>query len=142
MGYTRQGIIMSVETYLEEKLQKFSVIDITFVKLVYFVFGLLIVSLYPKLLLLNWWFYLILTILCAFPLEIHLFSQQGSLLERMTAYLKTNNPSNQVLLFLSVFFFASMIACILPFLTYFYWWIYIILIVGLAIKPLRTSWFW
>jgi hypothetical protein len=133
---------MSVESYLEAKLQRFSILDLSLVKSVYFVFGLLLCSLYPKLLMLNWWFYLILVVLCALPLEVHLFSQKGNLIEKMTAYLKTNNPSNQVLLFLSVFFFSAMIAVLLPFLTYAYWWVYVILMVCLAIKPLQTSWFW
>ncbi|BCA96069.1 hypothetical protein TUM19329_24300 [Legionella antarctica] len=53
---------MTAESYLESKLQKFSILDIALIKSVYFVSGLLICLLYPKLLSLGWWFYLILTV--------------------------------------------------------------------------------
>jgi hypothetical protein len=81
-------------------------------------------------------------ILCAIPLEIHLFSQKGNLFEKMHAYLKTNNPSNQVLMFLTMFFFALMLATLMPVLASAQWWVYVIIIVLLAIKPLTKSWFW
>ena len=133
---------MTVESFLEEKLQKFSIVDLAFVKSVYFVVGLLVCSLYPKLAMISWLFYFLLCLICAVPLWIHLFAQSGNLLEQMQTYIKTNNPSNQVLLFLSMFFLGLMVASLLPFLASVYWWIYVIILVGLAIKPLQTSWFW
>jgi hypothetical protein len=133
---------MTAESYLESKLQKFSILDLALIKSVYFVSGLLICLLYPKLLSLGWWFYLLLTVLCSMPLSIHLLSQKGNLLEKTTGYLKTNNPSNQVLLFLSVFFFSLIIGVLFPVITHAYWWVYLIIIACLAIKPLRTSWVW
>jgi len=133
---------MSVESVLKEKLQKFSIVDLSLIKSVYFVFSLLIASLYAPLLQLSAFYYLLMTLITAIPLWIHLFSQEGSYFDKVHAYLKTNNPSNQVLLFLSVFFFTMMLASLLPFLTYAAWWIYVLLMVGLAIKPLQTSWVW
>lgn len=133
---------MTTESFLEKRLQKFSILDISLIKSVYFILGLLIASLYPQLIDSSWVFYFILSILCATPLSIHLFAQKGNYFQKLRLYLKTNNPSNQMLLFLSTFFFALMISCILPMLTEFSWWVYFTLIIALAIKPLQTSWIW
>lgn len=133
---------MSAESFLSNQLRKFSIIDFGFVKSVYFVVGLLVYSLYGALSLIDWWSYLILALLCALPLYIHLFSQKGNLLEKAHAYLQTNNPSNQVLLFLSLFFFALMLGSLIPVLVAGNWWTYVLVIVVLAIKPLTKTWFW
>lgn len=133
---------MSAESFLSNQLRKFTLVDFVFVKSVYFVVGLFIYTLYPALASLGWWFYLILTILCALPLYVHLFSQTGNLLQKAHEYLKTNNPSNQVLLFLSLFFFASMMSSLIPVLVSGSWWVYVLIIVVLAIKPLTKTWFW
>jgi len=133
---------MTAESFLSKKLQKFSILDLALVKSVYFVFGFLIFALYPNLSALDWWFYLVLLIMCAMPLEVHLFSQKGSLVKKMHAFLKTNNPSNQVLLFLSVFFSACMLGVLLPVLVSGPWWLYVIIIVPLAVKPMTKTWFW
>jgi hypothetical protein len=133
---------MSIEKKLSKQLQQFSVIDLACVKTVYFVCSLLFFSLYPAVSVLDWWFYLVISLLCAIPLEIHVFSQKGSLLEKIHIYLKTNNPSNQMLLFLSVFFFTLMLGTLFPILTRAYWWVYLIIMVLVAIKPTRKSWFW
>jgi len=117
-------------------------LDLALVKSVYFIFGLFIFSVYPALSALNWWFYLIISLMCALPLQIHVFSQPGGLFEKMHAYLKTNNPSNQVLLAMTMFFFALMIGVLLPVLVGFSWWIYVVVIVVLAIKPMTVTWFW
>lgn len=133
---------MSVENFLENKLQKFSIIDMGFVKAVYFVIGLLVFSLYPALSTLSVWFYLILLIFCAFPLYVHLFSQPGSLLEKAHSYLKSNNPSNQMLLFLTMFFLSLFLGKLLPILVSADWWVYLLIIIPLMIKPLTKTWFW
>lgn len=133
---------MTAEGFLSKQLQKFSLVDLSLVKSVYFVFGLLIFTLYPRLSFLDWWFYGILFLLCWMPLAIHYFSLDGDFLGKAQAFLKTNNPSNQVLLFLSTFFFAFMLCALMPFLANIYWWIYLILMIGLAIKPLGKTWFW
>lgn len=133
---------MSAESFLSNQLRKFSLVDFGFVKTVYFVVGLLVYSLYSALSSINWWFYLILAILCAFPLYIHLFSQQGNLWQKAHIYLQTNNASNQVLLFLSLFFFALMVGTLIPILVSGGWWIYVVIIIILAIKPLTKTWFW
>lgn len=133
---------MSLEEYLTKEMRKLSILDIGLIKTVYFLVGLLIFSLYPVLRVIDWWFYLILALASASPLWIHLFSQEGGYMEKARAYLKTNNPSNQFLLFLSVFFFAIMLGIIFPVLVSFTWWIYIIPIAILGIKPLKTTWCW
>lgn len=133
---------MTAESFLSKKLQKFSVLDLSLIKSVYFVFGLLIFALYPNLSFLDWWFYLVLFMICAMPLEVHFFSQKGTLVKKMHAFLKTNNPSNQVLLFLSVFFSACMFGVIFPVLVSGSWWLYIIMMIPLAIKPMQKTWFW
>jgi hypothetical protein len=113
---------MSVESFLSNQLRKFSLVD----------FGSS----------LDWWFYLTLSIVCAFPLYIHITSQAGNLWQKAHAYLETNNPSNQVLLFLSLFFLALMTGSLMPILATGSWWIYVSIIVALAIKPLTKTWFW
>lgn len=133
---------MTIESYLEKKLQKFSVVDLVFIKTVYLVLGLLVCSLYPKLITLHWFYYLILSFFCSLPLMVHLFSQKGNLTKKITKYLKTNNPANQMLLFLATFFFALMLGTLIPVIIELNWWIYLIVIIILAIKPLRTSWVW
>ena len=130
---------MTIDSFLSKKLQQFSILDLGLVKCVYLVVGLLIYSLYPKLAALNWWFYLVLTVLCSMPLWIHLFSQKGTLLEKMHYYLKTNNPSNQVLLALAMFFLALMLGTLLPIVVSAHWWIYVVVITILAIKPLTVT---
>ena len=133
---------MTAENFLSKKLQKFSILDLALVKSVYFVFGLLIFVLYPSLSALDWWFYLVLLILCAMPLEVHFFSQKGNMTAKAKAFLKTNNPSNQVLLFLSVFFSASMFGLLFPVLVHGFWWVYVVIMIPLAIKPMTKTWFW
>ncbi len=133
---------MSLESKLEGKLRKFSLVDFACVKSVYFVCGLLVFSLYPTLAALDWWFYFTLAIFCAFPLWVHMFSQPGKLIEKMHQYIQTNGPSNQVLLFFAQFFFALMLGVLLPILVSFSWWVYVLIIVVLAIKPMTVSWVW
>ncbi|MDF1757494.1 MAG: hypothetical protein P1U74_04270 [Legionellaceae bacterium] len=133
---------MTAESYLKEKLQKFSIVDIGLIKGVYLLVGLLLCSLYPKLITIHWFFYLIVSIFCSLPIWVHLFSQKGSLIKKATEYLKTNNPANQTLLFFTMFFFALMLGSLIPAITQFDWWVYLIAIVVLAIKPLQTSWIW
>ncbi len=133
---------MTTERYLSKQLQKFSILDLTLVKLVYLVFGILIFSLYSELTLLSWWFYFALALLCNCPLLIHLFSQKGPLVEKIQKYIKTNNPSNQVLLFLNVFFLALMLCTLIPVLASASWWVYVILMIITGIKPLTTTWVW
>ncbi len=133
---------MSAEGFLSKQLQKFNLVDLSLVKSVYFVLGLLIFTLYPRLSFLDWWFYGLLFLICWLPLAVHFFSQAGSLIEKAHTFLKTNNPSNQVLLFLSTFFFAFMICILIPMLADVYWWVYGILMALLAIKPLTKTWYW
>jgi len=133
---------MTIESYLSQQLQKFSTLDLMLVSAVYWIFALLIFSLFPHLSLLDWWFYLIFTLLCALPLLIHLFSQSGQFIEKLHLCVKSNNPSNQVLLFLTIFFFALMLGTLLPILASAHWWAYLIIMMILAIKPLTVTWFW
>ena len=133
---------MTAETFLKEKLQKFSILDYTCVKLVYFFISLLIFSLYAPIAGLGWLFYALLAVLSALPLWIHLASLEGALIEKVHAFLKTNTPSNQVLLFLSTFFATLMICVLCPFIGSFSWCIYLTLAIIFAIKPLTVTWFW
>ncbi len=133
---------MTAEHFLSKKLQQLSIIDLVLIKSVYFIFGLFIVVLYPDLLALDGWFYLVLFTMCAMPLAVHFFSQKGSFIQKMHAFLKTNNPSNQVLLFLSVFFSASMFGVWFPILVSGSWWLYVVMMIPLAIKPMTKTWFW
>ncbi|WP_367605543.1 hypothetical protein [Legionella sp. W05-934-2] len=134
---------MSFEDYLSNKLSRFSMIEYVLVMLVYFTITLLIASFYKVLLTIGWWFDLLLVILCAFPLVVHLISQPGNGIgEKIQSCLKNNTPALQILLFLTMFFFALMLSALFPILTQGSWWIYVVLMIVLAIQPLRTSWIW
>lgn len=133
---------MYEEEFLSEKLQQFSLLDIALVKLVYFLVGLLVATNYLPLTNISWIFYLLMLLTAAFPIVIHLFSFEGSYIEKARMYLKTNKPSYQVLLFFSQFFFACMVVVLVPVLIVVPWYVYAILIVVFAIKPMRSNMFW
>lgn len=133
---------MSIESSLDAELHKFSVIDFSCIKLVYFCMGLLLFVFYSNLSVLDWWFYGALTLICAMPLWVHFLSSKGSLKERIHIYLKTNTSAKQVLLFLSCFFFALFLAVLLPSIVSFAWWVYAVLLLLFAIKPLTVSRCW
>jgi len=133
---------MTVESFLTGKLRRFTLVDIALVKAVYFLFGLLVLSQYPPLTGLAWWSYAVVVIVCAFPLIIRLFSFEGGLSDKGRAYLQNNTPAFQVLLFLSQFFFALMLGLLFPVLATGVWWLYVGLIVLLAIKPMTHNVFW
>lgn len=134
--------VMTAESFLNKNLQKFSIIDIALIKWVYFVLSLMVFHFYPSLSHLDWWFYGALMLIAILPLWVHLFSQKGSYFDKVRTYLKTNTSSNQVLLFFACFFAALMIGVLCPILVTFKWWIYVIVIIVLAIKPLTVSWIW
>jgi hypothetical protein len=133
---------MSVEKFLSGKLRKFSILDIGLVKAVYFLFGLLIYAEYPPLTEPDWWFWLVLAIVSGFPLVIHYFGFEGDLFEKGRAYLESNSPALQVLLLLTQVFAAFLLASLLPVLASGAWWVYVGLIVLLAIKPMTKTVFW
>ena len=133
---------MSLESFLSKKLQRFSFLDIVLVKLVYLVVTFLIFSLYSPLKSLDWWAYLTLAVIAALPLYVHEFSVSGSLPKKLQNYLKTNNPSNQVLLFLTMFGFGCMLCTLFHVLASYAWWYYVIAIVVLAIKPATKNLYW
>ncbi|AJI73671.1 conserved hypothetical protein [Francisella tularensis subsp. novicida GA99-3548] len=133
---------MYEEQFLAEKLQQFSLLDIALVKIVYFLVGLLIASNYIILTSISWIFYLLMFLIAVFPIVIHLFSFEGSYIQKARKYLKTNKPSYQVLLFFSMFFFACTLAVLIPALSLVPWYVYLILIIIFAIKPMRSNMFW
>lgn len=133
---------MTEESFLSEKLRNFSLLDLILVKLVYLFIGLLVFSLYSRLNQIDWWFYFALTLIATFPLWLHLFSFKGSYIEKTKQYIKTNNPAYQVLLFLSLAFFACLLGTWFPVLNLQDWWYYLIIIIILAIKPLKSNIFW
>lgn len=133
---------MSIESFLNKRLQKFSGLDFTLVNLVYITLSLLVFHFYPKLHLLDWWFYFTVMIVALFPQTVHLYSQSGNHFEKLRAYLQTNTSSNQMLSFIALFFAGLCIGVVYPVLTTFQWWIYLIVIAVLAIKPLTVSRVW
>ncbi|OGV26009.1 MAG: hypothetical protein A3F18_02110 [Legionellales bacterium RIFCSPHIGHO2_12_FULL_37_14] len=133
---------MKIDNYLAKQLQQFSLVDLSLVKLTYFVFGLFIYSFYPALNSIDWWLYLFLWVTAAMPLWFHMSSLKGNIIERSKKYIKTNNPSNQVLLFFSAFFFALMLGTLFPVIVSASWWVYFILLCILSIKPLTVTWCW
>lgn len=133
---------MYEEQFLAEKLQRFSLLDIALVKIVYFLVGLLVATNYIVLTSVSWIFYLLMFLIAVFQIVIHLFSFEGSYIQKARKYLKTNKPSYQVLLFFSMFFFACTLAVLIPALSLVPWYVYLILIIIFAIKPMRSNMFW
>ncbi|APC91067.1 MULTISPECIES: hypothetical protein [Francisella] len=133
---------MYEEQFLAEKLQQFTLVDIALVKIVYFLVGVLVATNYLVLTTVSWIFYLLMFLTAVFPIVIHLFSFEGSYIEKARMYIKTNKPSYQVLLFFSQFFFACMLVVLVPILIVVPWYVYAILIVVFAIKPMRSNMFW
>ena len=133
---------MLTEDFLSHKLQRFSLFDLILVKLVYLILGILVSTNYQDLLSISWIFYLIFALISAFPLYLHFFATKGSYLDKSKNYLRTNKPSYQVLLFLSMFFLGCTLSVLISWLSLISWWAYVILIIILAIKPMRSNVFW
>ncbi len=133
---------MSAEEFLTAQLRKFSLLDIALVKCVYLLVGLLVASQYKPLMMIDGWVYVTLVIICATPLCLRSFSNPGRWLEKSRAYLATNDPAHQVLLFLCMLFLALWLSGIFPVLMSAPWWAYLGLIAVLAIKPMTKTVFW
>ena len=133
---------MYEEDFLSEKLQHFSIVDIGFVKIVYLLIGILIATNYMALLNISWMFYIVMYLIAVMPITLHLLSFEGTYIEKSRQYLKTNKPSYQVLLFFAMFFLGCALAVLIPILTMIPWFVYIVLIVALAIKPMRSNMYW
>jgi hypothetical protein len=133
---------MSAEDYWTVRLRRFSLVDFALVKLVYFLFGLWLLSLYPALGGLHWGFYLALGLLSGLPLILHWASGTGGVIQRSRAFLGSNTPSHQVLLFLCQFFVAVAVGILLPVLTSGPWWLLLLVIALAAIKPMTKTVLW
>lgn len=134
---------MDAETFFSEKLRRFNVTEYILVMLVYYVVGLWIVSGYPPLRGVDWWFYLLMIMICVFPLIAHLISQPGDTLKaKFLPCVKSNSPSLQVLLFLVMFFLACLVVSIFPIFVNIRWWAYLIITLILSVKPIQKTWFW
>ena len=133
---------MFEEEFIANKLRKFSLIDICLVSIVYFLVGLLIATNYYPLQNISWIFYLVLICITGIPIILHLFTVEGPLLDRIHHYVKTNNQAYQTLLFLTMFFLGCIVATFITSLCLIPSYIYIILIIIFAIKPMRSNLFW
>lgn len=116
--------------------------DFALVKLVYFLFGLWVLSVYPALGKLHWGAYLSLATLCGLPLILHWLSAPGGPVQKSRAYIAGNGPALQVLLFLSQFFIAVTAGILLPVLVSGPWWLLLLVITLAAIKPMTKTVFW
>ena len=123
-------------------MHKFSLLDIVLVELVYLLVGMLIATNYFALMNMSWIFDIVLALIAGVPILLHLFTIEGSLLDKIHHYVETNNPAYQTLLFFSMFFIGCTLVNLLPILTSVPWYAYVILIIILAIKPMRSNLFW
>jgi hypothetical protein len=133
---------MNLEKFLSDKLHKISILDMGLIKIAYLTLGLLLTSIFFGLQELHWGYFLALIFITATPLYVHLFSLKGPLFwEKYNGYLKTNNPSNQVLLLICMLAFAGFLAQFFPVLISFQWHVYLIVIIVFVIKPFTKVWF-
>lgn len=133
---------MSAEAYWTIRIRRFSLVDFALVKLVYFLFGLWLLTVYPALGELHWGGFVALGALCGFPLILHWLSAPGGLIQKSHAYIDSNIPAFQVLLFLSQFFVAIAVGILLPMLVSGPWWLLLVIITLAAIKPMTKTVFW
>lgn len=126
---------MKTYQYLSQKLQRLSLADFACIKGVYVILGVLLVSVYPALLNISIWAYVILAAISAAPLVLFALSFKGSLIQKETEYLKYNNPSNQVLTLISCCSVGIIIAEVFPFMSSAFWGVYLSLMILLALKP-------
>ncbi len=133
---------MNIEKFLSEKLQRFSLVDIMLVRVVYLLIGLLTASLYTQLAMISWIFYVVMMLIAGSPIIFRLFSFEGSMLSRAKQFVKSNMPSFQILLFFISFFLGCALVSAIPWLIGVDWWIYVGLIVVFAIKPMKSNMFW
>lgn len=128
---------MNLYETLSQKLQKLSIADFIMIKWIYLFLGILLATAYHSVFYLSVWFYLILTVVAALPPLMFTLSFKGNIIEKTKQYLAHNNPSNQVLVLISCFSFGITVAVLFPILTGFHWYVYLILMLILAIKPLK-----
>ncbi|MCL2673269.1 MAG: hypothetical protein FWF01_02655 [Alphaproteobacteria bacterium] len=120
---------------LATKLRKLSLVEFACVKIVYIIFAMLVAGLFPDLLDVSGWAYLVLTLVAAAPLWVHLASFQGNIISKARQYLKHNDPAHQALTLISCFSFGLLLAVLFPLLAMGAWWVYILLMVAFAIAP-------
>jgi hypothetical protein len=133
---------MSAESHWTTKLRSFSLLEFALVKLVYFLFGLWVLTVYPAIGAVHWGAYLSLGVLCSVPVILHWAAAEGSLIQKSRAYIASNNPAYQVLLFLSQFFVAVAVGILLPVLASGPWWLLLLMITLAAIKPMTKTMYW
>jgi hypothetical protein len=131
---------MNLENYLSKKLSKMSLIDMSAIKIIYFIFGLMCFSIYPKFNSLDWWVYLIFTIIPSFPLLVHFYGEKGSFKHKIKNYLLTNTMARQVLLLLSVLNFSFLLGISFPVLISFPIGFYLIAILVFSPVPFYDIW--
>lgn len=127
---------MTLYQKLSNKLRRLSIFDFILIKWVYLTLGILLASTYPPLYYLSIWSYLILSLIAATPLLMLTFSFNGNLFEKAKQYLANNTPSNQVLTLISCASIGIALAIFLPILTQLRWYLYLIIMLLLALKPL------
>lgn len=133
---------MYEEQFLAEKLQQFSLLDIALVKIVYFLVGLLVATNYIVLTSVSWIFYLLMFLIAVFPIVIHLFSHlRVHISKKRVNILKQISHHTKYFCSL-VCFFACTLAVLIPALSLVPWYVYLILIIIFAIKPMRSNMFW
>lgn len=133
---------MTIEQYWTGRLRTFSLLDYSLVKLVYLLFGLWALQLYPPLAALDWWFGLALFTAATLPLFIHWLAADGGVLDRSRQFIAGNTPAFQVLLFFAQFFIGITLGLVFPVLTSGPWWLLLLLIVLTAIKPMTKTLLW
>ncbi len=134
---------MNIYKKLSIKLSRFSITDISCVASVYFLLGILICSWYLPFLAISALAYLLLAFVSAMPLVLEFVGLDGvNAKEKIQNYLHKNNPTKQILLFLSCFFLALFVCALVPLLIGVKWYVYIAMIVVLAIKPAKKTLFW
>ena len=126
---------MQLYQFLTGKLRKFTVVEFSMVKWIYVILGVLIASLYAPVHSVSGWAWLIVSFIAALPLIVYTCSFPGNIIEKSRQYIQNNTPMNQVLTLISGVFFGIAFSVFFPVLSSCAWWIYLVIIAILFVKP-------
>ncbi|MCT4552037.1 MAG: hypothetical protein N4A44_00035 [Alphaproteobacteria bacterium] len=128
---------MSLNSFYIKNIRKLSFLDFSLLKLSFFSIGLTIMVSYPKALILDWWAYLLLLLVCCEGLWIELFDsgKKKGLWGRFDNFIKNARVGHLDLLFLAMLFVSGLLSKFFPVLLSVSWVDYLIIAIITGIKP-------
>lgn len=128
---------MSLNSYSIKHIRKLNMFDFSLLKLSFFTLALAIMVSYPKALILDWWVYLLLLLVCCEGLWLDFFekTKKKGLTGKFENFMKNARVVHIDLLFLAMIFSAGIVVKLIPELLTVNWLDYIIISIITGIKP-------